>query len=190
MSSVSLRRVTVGANLLLLSTEGTRDDCGWGAIPHSHSGHWGGLPFLSGHLFQIRVEHFLLKTVGDHSQMWGRLLSSELSLCVLNCWLTVAEMSLSPGFWIWSWMKLACGKAKHSVLRYVFLTWNQLALHKYRGFISQQKREASRAVRQVKWGQGLSLSCVIQRIFSFKLAVGKDDFFFFLFRSFLPFVYC
>lgn len=50
-------------------------------------------------------------------------------VCSLNCWLTAEERrGLIPGFW--SWMKLAYGKAKHSLLRYVFLTWNQLALHK------------------------------------------------------------
>lgn len=50
-------------------------------------------------------------------------------VCSLNCWLTVEERrGLIPGFW--SWMKLAHGKEKHSPLGYVFLTWNQLALHK------------------------------------------------------------
>lgn len=55
-------------------------------------------------------------------------------------------------------MKLACGKAKHCRLRCVFLTWNQLALHKYRGFLSQQRSEAGRAVRRVRRGRGLSVT--------------------------------
>lgn len=126
----------------------------------------GGLPLLAGHLFRSWLANFPLKTVCDLSQIWGRFVNSGLfSLCVPSCWLIVEEIKRpSPGFWIWSWMKLACGKAKYSPLRYVFLTWNQLALHKYGGFLSQQQWEANRAVRQVRRGQGLSCSCALQMI--------------------------
>lgn len=59
----------------------------------------GGLPFLGGHLFQSGLENFLLKTACNFSQTWGWFVSSGLSLCVLNCWLTVEEIRrLSPGF--------------------------------------------------------------------------------------------
>lgn len=101
-----------------------------------------GPPSLGTHVFQRGLGSFLLKAHRSGS-------GSELrTVCALNCWLTgKAVRRPSPAFCLWSWMKLACGKAKHCRLRCVFLTWNQLALHKYRGFLSQQRSGAGRAVR-------------------------------------------
>lgn len=124
---------------------------------HSHSCHLGTSFF--GHLrFPKQTRKFSVKGHGALSQTWRGSQVQDF-LCILNCWLTVeAIRKPSPGFWLWSWMKLACGKAKRCRLRCVFLTWNQLALHKYRGFLSQQRSEASRAVRRVRRGRGLSVT--------------------------------
>lgn len=117
-----------------------------------------GPPSLGTYVFQSGLGSFLLKAVWHFHRPGGGSRVQDF-LCVLNCWLTMEAIRRpSPGFWLWSWMKLACGKAKHCRLRCVFLTWNQLALHKYRGFLSQQRSEAGRAVRRVRRGRGLSVT--------------------------------
>lgn len=116
----------------------------------SHSCHLG--PSFFGHSrFPKQTRKFSVKGSVALSQSWGWFRVQDF---VRNCWLTVEAMRRpSPGFWMWSWMKLACGKAKHCRLRCVFLTWNQLALHKYRGFLSQQRSGAGGAVRRVRRGR-------------------------------------
>lgn len=139
---------------------------------HSHSCHWGS-SFFGHSCFPKGTRKFSVKGSVALSQIWGRFRVEDF-VSVLNCWLTVEAMRRpSPGFWLWSWMKLACGKAKHCRLRCVFLTWNQLALHKYGGFLSQQRSRAGGAVRRLRRGRRLSVTSAPAQ-FTFRLAAGKE----------------
>lgn len=145
---------------------------------HSHFCHLG-TSFFGHSCFPEQTGQFSVKGSVVLSQIWGQFWPQDF-VCVLNCCLIVEAMRrLSPGFCLWSWMKLVCGKAKHCQLRCVFLTWNQPALHKYRGFLSQQQ-PGWPSCQRMRQGWGLSITSAPAPL---HLAAGKEGL---PSKSFLP----